>query len=76
MTRVGPEGGKCFDFDIDDADRGHFDVANIFRDEEKISQLVLISTMTRQTWTLGPNDSNSDKNYQAEDDHHIVGFWG
>ena len=44
MSRVGPKGGTCFDFKLEDDERGHFDKARTYRDDNKIAQLVLIST--------------------------------
>ena len=76
MTRVGMEGGTCFDFDIADVDRGNFDFAKVFRDDTMITQLALISSDKGKAWTLGPSDSSDEQDYRAEDDHHIVGFWG
>ena len=39
MSRVGPEGGICFDFELENEKRGHFDKAWTYRDENIISLL-------------------------------------
>ena len=76
MTRVGMEGGTCFDVDIEDGDRGNFDLAKVFRDQDQITQLVLVSSVARKSWTLGPNVSSDEQDYRAMDGKNIVGFWG
>lgn len=76
MTRVGMQGDNCLDIDIPDEERGNFDIARMFRDDEKIVKLVMVSTETGSSTALGPQDSNDEKDFEAEDEHHIVGFWG
>ena len=76
MTRVGKQGDNCLDIDIPDAERGNFDIARMFRDDEKIVKLVLVSSETGNSSALGPKDSNDEKDYFAEEEHNIVGFWG
>ena len=70
------QGDNCLDIDIPDEERGNFDIARMFRDDEKIVKLVMVSTETGSSTALGPQDSNDEKDFEAEDEHHIVGFWG
>ena len=54
---------NCLDIDIPDEKRGNFDIARMFRDEEKIVKLVMVSTETGNSSALGPQDSNDEKDY-------------
>ena len=84
MTRVGMKGGNCEDIDIPDHKRGMFDVARVFRDSDQIVKIVLFSTETATSWTLGQadtSDENDQRDYIRPDDvdedrYYIVGFWG
>ena len=44
--------------------------------DEKITQLVLISTQATEAWNLGPTATDSEDDFQAEENQRIIGFWG